>query len=122
MAELLSKNMRCRPFGSGRWAWPQPQPAFTQVLCSKRMWRVRLCAVAIPELERVLTVPDLVAAIGDVLLHVGAAALVGQGRVVDFPEPAALDQAVAGIRPELDAIAEADGLSIGLVNWWPPPM
>ena len=74
---------------------------------------------AIPEFEGVFTVPDDVAPIGDVLLDVGAVALVGQRGTVDFPEAAILHETVARAGPELDAVAEANGLAIragGLVT------
>ena len=105
--------MRWRPLGSGRWAWPQPSPALTHVLCSKRMLRVVDSGPRFQYSNEYSAVPDHIVAVGDVDLGIVAAPLVRQGGIVDFPDAAAFDEVVVRVLPELDAVAEPHRSAVG---------
>ena len=67
--------------------------------------------LVVPVLEGILGVPDHVVAIRHaVLVHGRVARLVGERRVVDLPQAAALHEHVLARAPELDAVAEAHGV------------
>ena len=63
----------------------------------------------VPVLEGILRVPDHVVAPDDVRFGV-VVALVRESRVVYFPKTVALNDVSCRIAPELDAVAEADGV------------
>ena len=67
----------------------------------------------VPVFEGVFAIPDDVVAVGDVFLdRIRTAALVGEGGIVHFPDPAALHQVVPAGAPELDGVAESHRLAV----------
>ncbi len=45
----------------------------------------------VPIFKGVFAVPDYIAPVDNLFLHIGPVALVGQGCIVDFPNPAVFD-------------------------------